>query len=78
LPKDTALAFLCHSGGRSARAAEHFRGLGFSTLLNVDGGIDAWSRDVDSSVPALLTKPAPRWVIFAGMLPATAATLLLH
>src|SRR3954470_5422916 len=24
LPKDTPLAFLCHSGGRSARAAEHF------------------------------------------------------
>src|SRR5262249_25571243 len=27
LPKDTPLAFLCHSGGRSARAAEHFRDL---------------------------------------------------
>jgi monothiol glutaredoxin len=51
LPKDTPLAFLCHSGGRSARAAEHFRGLGFAKVYNVEGGIDAWSREVDSGVP---------------------------
>jgi len=51
LPKDTPLAFLCHGGGRSARAAEHFRQLGFRTLYNVEGGIDAWSREVDAAVP---------------------------
>ena len=43
LPKDTALAFLCRSGGRSAQAAEHFRGKGFRELYNVEGGINAWS-----------------------------------
>ena len=51
LPKDTALAFLCHSGGRSAQAAEHFRNLGFHAVYNVAGGIDAWSREVDATVP---------------------------
>jgi len=51
LPKETPLAFLCHTGGRSARAAEHFRSLGFRTVFNVEGGIDAWSREVDPSVP---------------------------
>jgi monothiol glutaredoxin len=51
LPKDTALAFLCHNGGRSARAAEHFRGLGFGKVYNVAGGIDAWSREIDPAVP---------------------------
>ena len=51
LPKDTELAFLCHTGSRSERAAEHFRSLGFRNVYNVAGGIDAWSRDVDSSVP---------------------------
>ena len=51
LPKKTALAFLCHSGQRSAQAAEHFRSLGFRNVYNVIGGIDAWSREVDSSVP---------------------------
>lgn len=52
LPKDTALAFICHTGGRSARAAEHFRSIGFRTVFNVEGGIDAWSREVDATVPA--------------------------
>jgi monothiol glutaredoxin len=49
-PKDTPLAFLCHHGGRSAQAAEHFRALGFSKVHNITGGIDAWAAHVDSSV----------------------------
>lgn len=51
LPKNTALAFLCHHGGRSAQAAEQFRALGFTNVSNITGGIDAWSNDVDNSVP---------------------------
>ncbi|WP_369349265.1 Grx4 family monothiol glutaredoxin [Stenotrophomonas sp. JAG2] len=51
LPKDTALAFLCHHGGRSAQAAEQFRALGFTKVSNITGGIDAWSNDVDNGVP---------------------------
>ncbi len=51
LPKDVPLAFLCHHGNSSRQAAEHFRGLGFHDLYNVDGGIDAWSREIDTSVP---------------------------
>jgi len=51
LPKDTALAFVCHTGGRSARAAEHFRSLGFRNVYNIDGGIDAWAREIDATVP---------------------------
>ncbi len=51
LPKDTALAFICHIGNRSQVAAEHFRKQGFTNVNNVVGGIDAWSKEVDSSVP---------------------------
>ena len=51
LPKDAMLVFHCHHGGRSQQAAEHFRALGFSNVYNVAGGIDAWSQQVDSSVP---------------------------
>jgi monothiol glutaredoxin len=51
LPKDTPLAFHCHHGGRSRGAAEHFLKLGFKHVYNMAGGIDAWSRDVDPSVP---------------------------
>lgn len=50
LAKDTPIAFLCHHGGRSAQAAEHFRQLGFSEVYNVVGGIDAWAA-FDPAVP---------------------------
>lgn len=51
LPKDLPLAFLCHHGNSSRQAAEHFRSLGFHDLYNVEGGIDAWSVQVDPKVP---------------------------
>ena len=51
LPKDTKLVFYCHTGVRSLSAAEHFRAEGFTDVHNLEGGIDAWSREVDPSVP---------------------------
>jgi monothiol glutaredoxin len=51
LPKDAPLAFLCHSGGRSARAAEQFRALGYKKVYNVAGGINAWSLQIDPAIP---------------------------
>lgn len=50
LPKDTSLAFLCHHGGRSAEAAEHFRELGYRDVYNIEGGIAAWA-DIDPQIP---------------------------
>jgi monothiol glutaredoxin len=50
LAKDSRLAFLCHHGNSSRQAAEHFRGLGFTQLFNVEGGIDAWAERVDNSL----------------------------
>ena len=41
----------CHHGQRSMRALEFLRGSGFRKLKNLKGGIDAWSKDVDPSVP---------------------------
>ncbi|PJK13103.1 monothiol glutaredoxin, Grx4 family [Lysobacteraceae bacterium NML07-0707] len=43
LDKSTPIAFLCHHGGRSRQAAEHYRRLGFSDVYNIEGGIDAWA-----------------------------------
>lgn len=51
LAKDTPLYFHCHHGGRSQQAAEFFIGQGFKEVYNVEGGIDAWSREVDTDVP---------------------------
>ena len=42
----------CKMGGRSARAIEALKRSGFTgNLLNLTGGITAWSNDVDPSVP---------------------------
>lgn len=51
LARDVTLVFHCHHGGRSQKAAEHFAALGFRRVYNLVGGIDAWSREVDPSVP---------------------------
>jgi monothiol glutaredoxin len=51
LPKDTAIAFICHHGISSRGAAERMAAHGFTQIFSVDGGMDAWSREVDPTVP---------------------------
>ena len=51
LDRDTPLVFVCHHGIRSQAAADYFLGFGFRSVHNVIGGIDAWSEQVDRSVP---------------------------
>jgi len=51
LDKDATIAVLCHHGGRSARVAQFLTMQGYSNIYNVDGGIDAYSRIVDNSIP---------------------------
>ena len=41
----------CRSGRRSAEAVEFLRSAGFRKVLNLKGGILAWSDEVDASVP---------------------------
>ena len=40
----------CHHGGRSASAAQFLRSQGFGKVANLEGGIDAWSLEVDATV----------------------------
>jgi monothiol glutaredoxin len=51
LKPGSKLVFMCHHGHRSQRAAEHFLRLGHREVFNLVGGIDAWSSEVDASVP---------------------------
>lgn len=43
--------FFCASGSRSARAVELMAGAGFRKIKNLRGGINAWARQVDPSLP---------------------------
>ena len=51
LPRDRELVIMCHHGGRSAQVCAALHGAGFEHLTNMTGGIDAWSTEVDPSVP---------------------------
>ncbi len=50
LPKDARIVFHCHHGGRSRAAAERLVKEGWRNVYNLEGGIDAWSQQVDSTV----------------------------
>ena len=41
----------CHHGMRSMRAAQYLENRGYSNVSSMDGGIDAWSLDIDAAVP---------------------------
>jgi rhodanese-related sulfurtransferase len=40
-----------HTGARSMDAAAYFQGHGFESVKSLRGGIDAWSAEVDSTLP---------------------------
>lgn len=48
---DQPIACLCHHGMRSMQVANYLAQNGFTKLVNLQGGIDAWSQQVDRSVP---------------------------
>jgi rhodanese-related sulfurtransferase len=49
--RDQPIAVLCHHGGRSMQVAAYLVQQGFSHVANIAGGINAWSSQVDASVP---------------------------
>ena len=42
---------ICHHGGRSMQVAAFLERQGFSKVHNLSGGVDAWARTVDASMP---------------------------
>lgn len=51
LDSSREIVVYCHSGFRSGRAVELLREMGFTKVRNLVGGIDAWSREIDPSIP---------------------------
>jgi rhodanese-related sulfurtransferase len=51
LDKDQEYVLYCHTGARSWQAAYLLERLGFKHVINLSGGIDAWSLHVDPGAP---------------------------
>lgn len=51
LDADKDIVVHCHHGGRSAKAIQFLKTVGFKKLRNLTGGIDAWSEEVDPACP---------------------------
>jgi rhodanese-related sulfurtransferase len=51
LPGGKPIVVLCHGGYRSGRVARYLRENGFPEAVNLAGGIDAWSLEIDPAVP---------------------------
>jgi rhodanese-related sulfurtransferase len=43
LKKDDPVFVYCKVGGRSARAAEEMKKMGFENVYHLEGGIDGWT-----------------------------------
>lgn len=51
LDRSRPIACLCHHGGRSMQVAAFLTHHGFEHVANIAGGIDAWAREKDPSLP---------------------------
>jgi rhodanese-related sulfurtransferase len=51
LDPDQETVVICHHGMRSFQVAQFLESQGFSRIINLTGGIDAWAREVDPAVP---------------------------
>jgi rhodanese-related sulfurtransferase len=51
LDPEAETVVICHHGGRSMQAAMFLERAGFARLYNLTGGVDAWARTVEVSMP---------------------------
>ena len=51
LPKDKPIVVVCHTGTRSMQVCQYLDRYGYDNVVNLMGGINAWSRQIDPSVP---------------------------
>ena len=49
--RSALIVFADHQGARSMDAAAYFAGHGFTQARALQGGIDAWSQQIDPSIP---------------------------
>lgn len=47
LDMDRQIVVICHHGVRSLQVIRYLQQFDFAELINLDGGLDAWARQVD-------------------------------
>ena len=50
VPAEREVVTVCHHGGRSATARDLLRRAGYSHVVSLAGGVDAWACDVDTGM----------------------------
>lgn len=51
LDPDAHIVVMCHHGARSLNVTMWLRNQGFERVQSLAGGIDAWSREIDPTIP---------------------------
>ena len=51
LPRDRDIVVICHHGIRSRQVAMFLAHQGYDRIINLQGGVDAWAREVDRQMP---------------------------
>jgi len=52
MPQDRQIVLYCKTGVRSAEALAALKAAGFRDAVHVHGGVSAWVRQIDPSLPA--------------------------
>ncbi|HJQ38855.1 MAG TPA: molybdopterin-synthase adenylyltransferase MoeB [Thermoanaerobaculia bacterium] len=50
IPRDQEVVMICRSGARSGHVQQHLKQQGYTNVKNLIGGMQRWSREVDSSI----------------------------
>ena len=51
IPSSGDVVVICHHGIRSRQVIHFLQSQTTANLINLDGGVDAWAREVDSEMP---------------------------
>ena len=51
IARDRQVIVICHHGIRSRQVALYLEHMGYPDVINLQGGVEAWARDVDPSMP---------------------------
>lgn len=50
MDKNREIVVICHHGIRSRQVGYYLEQQGFANIINLDGGLEAWARSIDSSM----------------------------